>query len=99
MMRVLWFQEYTAEHETKAMSSLFQLVCHLYQVKFLTLTVKADARLPRHQDVGINLLLLHPTLFSGGEAGGLHRRSGQAGQELLLNTTEATPPPLLPAPR
>lgn len=41
MMRVLWFQEYTAEHETKAMSSLFQLVCQLYQVMFVTLTMKA----------------------------------------------------------
>lgn len=41
MMCVLWFQEYSAEHETKAMSSLFQLVCQLYQVMFVTLTVKA----------------------------------------------------------
>lgn len=95
---MLWFQEYAAEHETKAMSSLFQLVCQLYQVMFVTLTVKAK-RLPPHQDVGIKLLLLYLTLLPGGEAGGLHRRSGQAGQELLLNTTTATPPRLPPAQR
>lgn len=59
--------------------------------------MKARLPGPTSLESGVNLLLLCLTLSSGGEAGGLHRRSGQAEQELLLNTTKATPPRLLPA--
>lgn len=67
------------------MSSLFQLVCQLYQVMFVTVTVKVNKlRLSRHHNLGINLPLSRLTLFSGGEASDLHRRSGQPEQERLL---------------
>lgn len=70
------------------MSSLFQLVCQLYQVMSATVTVKVNKLRRslgrRRQNLGINLLLSCLTLFSGGEASDLHRRSGQTGQERLL---------------
>lgn len=68
----------------KAMSSLLLLVCHLYKVRVVTGPARVNTRTPGSED---SALL---TLFSGGEAGGVHRCSGQTEQKLLLNTAKAT---------